>query len=99
MRTQDNGAVRRDADFLSETRTLPRGLADRYARPGGAAAAPAQSQTLPGDAAVSIYSEALADGRYGAAVYGSERFGATAFGKHANFTKVVGDYTKDPSCE
>ena len=33
MKTQDGGPVCRDADFLAETRTLPREQADRYVRP------------------------------------------------------------------
>jgi hypothetical protein len=62
MRTQDGGPVRRDADFLAETNTLPRHQADRFARPPGALGAAQRTAALPGDGAVTIHSEALAKG-------------------------------------
>lgn len=101
--------MRRDADFLAETGTLPRHMADRFARPAasrsaydGTITAALASEALPphsGDA-ITIYSEKLAHGKYpGDGVYGTARYGPAAFGRHANFSKQVGDYTKDTSNE
>jgi hypothetical protein len=38
----------------------------------------------------------LRAGTYGEAFFGTRRYGAATFGKYANFTKQMGDYSKDP---
>jgi hypothetical protein len=99
MRNQDGGPVRRDANFLAETRCMPREFADRHVRPVDTVTVKQHTALLPGDAAVTVYSEAVAKGCYNEVFYGTQRYGATMFGKHANFSKAMGDYTKDSSNE
>ena len=106
MRNQDGGPVRRDADFLAETNTLARADADRFVRPLADPHAtlrnPAlRTAKLAGDAPVTVYSEALAKGqdKYTGEFFGSARLGPATFGRHANFSKIIGDYSKDPSDE
>eukprot|EP00892_Ulva_mutabilis_P008221 jgi/Ulvmu1/5771/UM025_0025.1 len=97
MKTMDGGPVKRDANFLAETRCLTRDVADRFAH--GKQAAPSSGADLDQDVPITIYSSSLAKQRYNVEHYGSRPHGSTTFGKHANFTKMVGDYTKDTSDE
>lgn len=97
MKTMDGGPVNRDANFLAETSCLSRAAADRFVH-GKRPAAPAQVN-LGTDVPITIYSSALGQKRYNAEHYGTRPHGSTSFGKYANFTKLVGDYTKDPSDE
>lgn len=97
MKNMDGGPVNRDANFLAETRCLTRDMADRFVH-GKQPGMPVNSD-LGRDVPVTIYSSALAQQRYNMEHYGSRPYGSTTFGRHANFTKMVGDYTKDPSDE
>lgn len=97
MKTMDGGPVNRDANFLAETRCLTRDAADRFVH----SKQPPQSSmiNIGTDVPITIYSSALARQQYNAAHYGTHQYGSTTFGKHSNFTKIVGDYTRDPSDE
>lgn len=96
MRTQDGGPVRRDADFLAETFTLSREMADRYVRPAGDKTAAMRTAKLSEDVPVTMQSEAMAKGQYAQAHHGTKRFGHPTFGKYTNFSKPIGDWSKDP---
>jgi hypothetical protein len=111
MRTPDGGPVQRDSSFLVETKCMTRDFADRHIKisnsqeqskaadtvlaPGLEPSVRASRYNIP----VTIYSEAIVKGDYNMAQYGTQQFGSTTFGRHTNFTKAVGDCTKDPSCE
>ena len=100
MKNQDGGPVRRDANFLAETKSMTRDFADRHVAPSSSLADSQQlSCTLPGDVPVTIYSEHIAKGTYNGTMYGTKPFGVSHFGKMTNFTKQIGDFTKDPSDE
>ena len=101
MKDQDGQPVQRDANFLAETRTVPRALADRRVADPGSLTPSHDTVAPPGNEAVTIYSEAAAKGTYTGEFYGTRQHGPTLFGKYANFSKVIGDYTKDPlaTCE
>ena len=96
MHDQDGRPVHRDADFLAETFTLPREMADRYARGAADKTDAMRTANLPEDAPVTIQSEAMAKGQYSEAHFGTKRFGHATFGKYTNFSKVMGDWSKDP---
>lgn len=97
MLTQDRGPVCRDKTFLSEEKLLAQSTAGRFV--GGKKPLEKTLESLPQEVPITIYSEALTKGSYNSTQYGSKHFGSTTFGKHSNFTKPVGDYTKDPSDE
>lgn len=101
MRDPDGRPAHRDANFLAETRTVPRELADRRVAARGSLAPQQRTAAPQGGEAVTIYSEAAAKGTYAGGFYGTKQHGATTFGKYANFSKVIGDCTKDPlaTCE
>lgn len=93
----DGGPVCRDANFLAETRCLPRHAADRFVH--GKNPSQQSQASVENDVPVTIYSSALASNQYNAGHYGTRQYGSTTFGKYSNFTKAIGDYTKDPSDE
>jgi hypothetical protein len=97
MLTQDRQPVQRDKTFLSEEKLLPQDTAGRFV--GGKKPLARTLGNLPKEVPITIYSEALALGTYNSTQYGSKPFGSTTFGKHSNFTKPVGDFTKDTSDE
>lgn len=97
MLTQDRGPVTRDKTFLSEEKFLAQHTAGRFV--GGKKPLERTLGRLPKEVPITIYSEALTKGSYNSTQYGSRHFGSTTFGKHSNFTKPVGDFTKDTSDE
>lgn len=97
MMTQDHGPVSRDKTFLAEEKLLPQHTAGRFV--GGKKPLERTLGSLPKEVPITIYSEALTKGSYNSTQYGTKHFGSTTFGKHSNFTKPVGDYTKDTSDE
>jgi hypothetical protein len=97
MMTQDRKPVCRDKTFLSEENFLSQDAAGRFV--GGKKPLEQTLGNLPKEVPITIYSEALTLGTYNSTQYGSKPFGSSTFGKHSNFTKPVGDFTKDTSDE
>jgi hypothetical protein len=96
MKDPDGRPAIRDADFLTETRTVPREVADRRIRNAQSLSESQKMPMIPAATPVTIYSEAAAKGTYAGGFYGTKQYGPTSFGKYSNFSKVIGDYTKDP---
>jgi hypothetical protein len=96
IKDPDGRPAHRDTDFLAETRTVPREVADRRIRNAQSLSDSQRMAAVPSATPVTIYSEAAAKGTYEGGFYGTARYGPTSFGKYTNFSKAIGDYTKDP---
>lgn len=96
IKDPDGRPAQRDPTFLAETQICPRPNVDRIMKEPGTLAGATKTTRLPNDdVPVTVYSEAVATGKYGDTYNGTRPMASTGpFNKYSNFSKPMGEYNK-----